>query len=109
MRLVHLRGSCPDRVTCPNIYATDRGTYVVQGYVRDNAGVGVVIVEVPRSLLPEATTHGDADLCLTDHDTVLVRGSRVTDPAAVAALNLPAGEAAIEIGRDVVPALEAAY
>lgn len=108
MKLVHLRGSCPDRVTCPNLYATDRGTYVVQGYARDDAGVGSASVEVPRSLLPEAA-HDHADLRLLGHDSVLVRGSRVTDPDAVAVLNLPEGEAAIEIGRDVVPGLVGAY
>lgn len=41
---------------CPTVYATDRGTLVVQGYVvSDETGLelpdGEAIVEIPRSLL----------------------------------------------------------
>ena len=32
MLLILLRATCDDGRTCPNINATDRGTYLVQGY-----------------------------------------------------------------------------
>jgi hypothetical protein len=55
MRLTMLRGSCVGG-DCPTVYATDRGTLVVQGStVRDAEGVNVpdgeTLVEVPAELL----------------------------------------------------------
>jgi len=49
--------------SCPTVYATDQGTYVVQGAV-------------------------------------------VTDPEALAALNLPAGETAVEVPRELLDGLK---
>jgi len=52
-----IAGSCFDG-TCPTIYATDRGTVVVQGQqVNDSdvtLGEGEVLVEIPAELLKEA-------------------------------------------------------
>jgi hypothetical protein len=55
MRLTMLRGSCVGG-DCPTVYATDRGTLVVQGAtVTDAEGVSVpageTLVEVPADLL----------------------------------------------------------
>jgi hypothetical protein len=55
VRLTQLRGACQGG-TCPTLYATDRGTLVVQGYmVTDAEGVNVpageTLVEVPAELL----------------------------------------------------------
>jgi hypothetical protein len=57
MRLTKLAG-CQGG-TCPAVYATDRGTLVVQGAIVDdpqalahaNAPAGETLVEVPRDLL----------------------------------------------------------
>jgi hypothetical protein len=54
MRLTRLAGC--EAGTCPTVYATDRGTIVVQGaIVTDAQGVNVpsgeTLVEVPRELL----------------------------------------------------------
>jgi hypothetical protein len=55
MRLTKIASDpCPDKITCPGVFATDRGTIVVQGYV-------------------------------------------ITDSEALAQLNLPNGETAVEI------------
>jgi hypothetical protein len=61
MQLTRLAGNCPDRSTCPTIYATDRGTVVVQGYTLAPAEAGQIglpagesAVEIPASLLEEA-------------------------------------------------------
>lgn len=67
MRVTRLRGSCPDDKTCPTLYATDRGTAIVQGYLVTDPEVlatlglpeGEAAVEVPMSLLeqrPETTS-----------------------------------------------------
>lgn len=41
-----------------------------------------------------------------DNNTLLLRGAPVTDPAALAILQLPEGETAIEVDYDLLPTLE---
>jgi hypothetical protein len=62
MQLRRLAGNCFDG-TCPTLYATDRGTIVVQGYLVDDAevrdsdvelGDGEALVEIPAELLARA-------------------------------------------------------
>jgi hypothetical protein len=58
MKLTRLPGTCKNG-TCPTVYETDRGTYVVQGYVVTDAEAltalglpsGEAAVEIPRDLL----------------------------------------------------------
>lgn len=54
MKLTPIRGACRDG-TCPTIYATDRGTVVVQGYIVTDADAtvpeGEALVEIPAELL----------------------------------------------------------
>jgi hypothetical protein len=60
MPLSRIASQCPDGNTCPTIYATGRGTVVVQGYqlsADDLAQIrlpdGELAVEIPVSLLEE--------------------------------------------------------
>jgi hypothetical protein len=53
-----LAGGCVDS-SCPTIYATDRGTIVVQGSIVEKAAdvtlaEGEALVEIPAELLREA-------------------------------------------------------
>lgn len=67
MRVTRIGGGCED-TTCPTVYATDRDTLVVQGYVVQDAKAltalnlpaGENAVEVPRGLL-EALGDGAVD------------------------------------------------
>lgn len=87
---------------CPNTYATDRGTVVVQGdLVKDN----VHAVVVPSELLRRhaaATGHtrwsGPAEPL--PGDRALVRGRQVTDPDVLRTVGAPAHENLIEIGEE---------
>ena len=61
MRLARIAGNCPDGRTCPTVYATDRGTIVVQGYTipaheltQITLPDGEAAVEIPIELLEEA-------------------------------------------------------
>lgn len=109
MKLIHLRGTCPDRISCPNVYLTDRGTYVVQGDAHATRSGTSATIEVPLSLLSEAAIEESADLTRTSNNTLLLQGTPVTDPTALAILQLPDGETAIEIAYDLLPVLEAAH
>lgn len=61
MKITHIRDTSPTRDTCPTVYHTDRGTYLIQGYVVTDAESltamnipdGETVVEVPAELLPE--------------------------------------------------------
>lgn len=100
MKLVFQRGACGNGRTCPNLNTTDRGSYVIQGYVTSgqSADPAEASIEVPLSLLPELHTASDRDgLCRTDRGSVILTGQQVTDPDALDELNLPAGENAIEV------------
>lgn len=114
MRLILLRSTCEVGRTCPNINATDRGTYVVQGYlVADDAALapGESLVEVPTSLLPELAGRDPARDAIrrTGRGTFLIRGRTLVDAATLRELNLPAGEAAVEIPISALPELEVAH
>ncbi len=118
VRLVLLRATCDNGRTCPNIKLTDRGTYLVQGYVvtaqylgGHSLRPGEAMVEVPSSLLPElaANQRGQRRVHRTAQGTLLVRGRLVVDVETLRALDLPAGEAAVEIPINGLPELELAY
>jgi len=112
MKIFLLRGnSCPDRVSCPHLFATDRGTHVIQGRVRPNTVCkpGQAIVEIPLTLIPEITSHRHPDLHLTGGGTALVRGARVTDPEVLAAIHLSADESLVEIAANILPTLEVSH
>ena len=92
----------------PTLYATDRDTYLVQGWKVADAGPDVV--EIPEALLAhlipgtrlaaplEATGRqwqGDGGAC----GTVTLTGVPVRDPAILAQLKLPGHEACIEVAQ----------
>lgn len=119
MRLIFLRGACGDTRTCPNINATDRGTYVVQGYPTTSdlggdghvLGPGEAVVEVPSFLLPELTANKPVEGVVhrTCRGTVLVRGRLVAEPEVLRRLAIPSGEAAVEVPMSALPELEVAH
>jgi hypothetical protein len=110
MKVFLLRGDpCPDRVSCPHLFATDRGTHIVQG--RSSTDLtrqpGQAVVEIPLTLIPEIATRSHRDLHLTDRGTAVIRGAKVTDSEALAAIRLPADEDVVELAQNVLPTLEA--
>lgn len=118
MKLILLRSTCDFGRDCPNLNVTDRGTYVAQGNPVTGPdlgghvlGPGEAVVEIPSSLLPELAAgemaHGVVQR--TGRGTILVRGRLVVDVEALRELNLPAGEAAVEIPISALPELELAH
>ena len=118
MRLILLRTTCDDGRTCPNINATDRGTHLVQGYPESGldlgghmAGPGEAVVEIPASLLPELAADDVAHGAVrrTDRGTLVVCGRLVVEAEFLQELNIPAGEAAVEIPISALPELAVAH
>ncbi|AXK88646.1 hypothetical protein SAMN05421776_10811 [Nocardia farcinica] len=88
------KGGSSDR-DCPTLYATDRGTYLVQGWITDTAGV----VEIPH-LLPgfaEHDTYIGATMTDTGRGTFTLSGRPITDAETLGQLTLAADETAIEV------------
>ena len=104
MRLRHL-GTESNETGCPALYATDRRTFVVQGWrVGDPKALADVVdvhddevfVEIPKGLLRcgdgdpgevvDSGQAGNPAMYATPRDTYLVRGWEVTDAEAIADL-----------------------
>ncbi|MFB7718875.1 hypothetical protein [Nocardia sp. NPDC056100] len=80
----------------PTLYATDRETYVVQGWKvpgRDDQ------VEISHPLLAFLRTGTCLGVLLQDtgHGTFILGGEPVTDPEALAEMNIPDHETCIEV------------
>jgi hypothetical protein len=82
----------------PTLFATDRGTYVVQGWKVPDQPASV---EIPAGLLRHlAGLPGlDATLKDTGHGSYVLAGEPVTDAAALAQMDIPGHETCVEVGR----------
>ena len=106
----------------PTLYASDRDTYVVQGWkVADDAIIagldipsGETCVEVPAHLLTHLTkdgVHGQVAsltppiVYVTTSGNYIVQGLRVDDGAALAQMRIPDYESCVEIAKPAIHAL----
>jgi hypothetical protein len=107
MRLTFL-GKSTQGGGSPTLYATDRDTYVVQGWkIPDGPATSV---EIPASLLAHLLpgTELAADLRTTGRQwrgddgecgTYTLSGSSVTDADVLAQMNMPGHETCVEVGK----------
>lgn len=84
---------------CPNTYATDRGTVVVQGdLVKDNSHAVVVPSELlRRHAVAIGRERWSGPVEQLAGDRVLVRGRQVTDSDVLRAIGAPGHENLVEI------------
>ncbi|MGH4012771.1 MAG: hypothetical protein ACRDSL_02295 [Pseudonocardiaceae bacterium] len=82
----------------PTLFATDRDTYVVQGWKVPGYETSV---EIPRGLLGylEPNTRLAAVLHTTEQDTYVLSGAAVTDVKALEQMDIPDHETCIEVGK----------
>jgi HD superfamily phosphohydrolase len=80
----------------PTLYATDRSSYVVQGWKIEGHEDQI---EIPHPLLAylEKGTCLGALLHDTGHGTFTLSGEPVTDPEALAQMDLPGHETSVEV------------
>jgi len=82
----------------PTLFATDRSTYVVQGWkVPDHAAS----VEIPKKLLEHLVGRPRLAAMLHDtgRDSYLLSGVPVTDTEALAQMDIPGHETCVEVGQ----------
>jgi hypothetical protein len=80
----------------PTLYATDQGTYVVQGWrVPDHPD----LIEIPHPLLGflEPGTCLGTRLTDTGHGTFTLTGEPVTDKEVLAQMDIPSHETCVEV------------
>lgn len=82
----------------PTLFATDRQTYVVQGWRVPGEDA---CIEIPKPLLRflEAGTALGATLHDTGRDSYLLSGEPVTDTAALSQMDIPGHETCVEVGK----------
>ncbi len=108
---------------CPTLYATDRDTYLVQGWkvfandvlMQVDVPEGQTIVEVPTELFEHLEKDGlpvgefkrleDPLMILTPHGTYIVQGLEVTDTEALSQMELPDYETVVEVPKAAITAL----
>ncbi|MFC9894226.1 hypothetical protein ACFVMC_11085 [Nocardia sp. NPDC127579] len=95
MRLKFLGNGGSPSGGCPTLYATDHGTYVARGWITGQPDA----VEIPHLLtgFAEPDTFIGAALTDTGRGTFTLVGKPVIDPEALAQMNLPAHETAVEV------------
>lgn len=132
MKIKYLRDTSSAKRTCPTLYLTERGTFIVQGKkidepsrlrsygLRENESA----VEVPAKLLDEladvsvfppqevgdglalirAVPHGarSSSVSATSRGSFIVRGARVIDPEALGSMDIPDDETAVEVPRELL-------
>jgi hypothetical protein len=121
MRLTFLgKESVPDQ--SPTLYATDRDTYVVQGWIVTDPQVIAAIavaddedmVEVPAKLMVHLAKDGISGevanfvppiVHVLGNGNYIVRGKKVTDHEALGQMNIPDHETCVEVSRSAVAAL----
>ncbi|MFD7939013.1 hypothetical protein ACFV4T_31575 [Streptomyces sp. NPDC059755] len=108
---------------CPTLYATDRESYIVQGWqlfanellMQLDIGEGETAVEVPTELfkhlrkdgLPAASVDRVQDpvMIMTEQGTCVVQGKAVTDAQALAEMSIPHYETCVEVAKADLAAL----
>jgi len=82
----------------PTLFATDRDTYVVQGWKVSGQSASV---EIPRRLLAHLEPGTRLGLALLDtgRGSSILSGAPVTDVEALSQMNIPGHETCVEIAK----------
>jgi hypothetical protein len=106
----------------PTLYATDRGSYVVQGWIVSDPNILMgldirddeAVVEVPPKLMIHLAKDGlSGDVVnlvhpivhVTNEGRYIVKGKRVSDTEALGQMDIPDHETCVEVAKSAVAAL----
>lgn len=106
----------------PTLFATDRDSYVVQGWIVTDPEILALImisddetiVDVPATLMTHLAKDGlSGDVVnlippivhITENGHYIIKGSRVTDPEALGQMTIPDHETSVEVPRSAIAAL----
>ncbi|MGQ0773959.1 MAG: hypothetical protein ACT4NY_06010 [Pseudonocardiales bacterium] len=106
----------------PTLFATDRDSYVVQGYIVTDPEILAMIVlrdeetivEVPAALMTHLAKDGlSGDVVnlvppimhITENGNYIIKGLRVTDTEALGQMDISDHETCVEVARSAIVAL----
>lgn len=106
----------------PTLFATDRDSYVVQGWIVTDPEILVMIampgdetiVEVPTTLMAHLAKDGlSGDVAnlvppivhIAENGNYIIKGLRVADTEALGQMNIPDHETCVEVSRSAIVAL----
>jgi hypothetical protein len=123
-RIMEIRflGKETDHGDSPTLYATDQGSYLVQGWkVTDpevlaklDVSVGDTVVEIYARLMTHLAKDGLSGVVMSwvppivhvkENGNLVIQGKRVTDPEVRTEMNIPGHEDVVEVGKAVIEAL----
>lgn len=119
---IRFLGKVTEHGDSPTLYATDRGTYFVQGWeVTDseilaklNIPDGETVVEIYARLMTHLTKDGLSGVVTSwtppivhvkENGNLVIQGKRVTDPEALAEMKIPGHENVVEVDKAAIEAL----
>ena len=106
----------------PTLYVTEADTFIIQGWIVTDPEIlakltladDESVVEIPFNLfdhlvlagLPTVVTSWAPPIVhVTDHDTCVIQGARVTDPETLVRMRIPEHESCVEVPRVAIAAL----
>jgi hypothetical protein len=106
----------------PTLYATDQGTYFVQGWkvtdpevlVKLDVPESETVVEIYARLMTHLAEDGFRGIVTSwippivhvrENGNLVIQGKRVTDPEALAEMNIPGHEDVVEVDKAAIEAL----
>jgi hypothetical protein len=121
MRLTFL-GKATDHGDSPTLYATDRDTYLIQGWKVTDPEIlakleiakGETVVEIYDRLIPYFVNDGLSGIVASwnppivhvkENGNLIIQGTRVTDAEALAEMAIPEHEDVVEVSKSAIRAL----
>jgi hypothetical protein len=119
---IRFLGKETDHGDSPTLYATDRGTYLVQGWKVADPEIlaklvmpdSETVVEIYARLMTHLARDGFSGVVtswippvvhVTENGNLVIQGKRVTDPEARTEMNIPRHEDVVEVDKAAIEAL----
>lgn len=119
---IQFLGKVTEHGDSPTLYATDQGTYLVQGWkVTDpetlaklDVPESEMVVEIYAHLMTHLVKDGLSGVVTSwippivhvgENGNLVIQGKRVTDPQALAEMNVPGHEDVVEVDKVAIEAL----
>lgn len=119
---IRFLGKETDHGDSPTLYATDRGSYLVQGWKVSDPQIlaklkvpeGETVVEIYARLMTHLVKDGLSGVVTSwvppivevrDNGNLVIQGRRVTDRQALAQMTIPDHEEVVEVDKEAIQAL----
>ncbi len=119
---IRFLGKETDHGDSPTLYATDRGTYLVQGWKVTDLEIlakldvpeSETVVEIYARLITHLAKDGLSGVVTSwippivhvkENGNLVIQGKRITDPEALTEMNIPSHEDVVEVDKEAIEAL----